>query len=135
MAAAFFKKYGFQHFDIMCAGYDHTGIHPYTRQVMAESGVELADCTPVRIEDILGRVTARYLFILCDRREKNCPVTFLGAIKKFSWPFEDPAAHPGSEEEKLQKFREIRDQIEAQVQTWLQEHAHADAEAWEMVRR
>jgi arsenate reductase len=135
MAAAFFNKYGSKKFDIICAGYDHTGIHPYTRQVMAEAGVELADCIPVRIEDILGRITARYVFILCDRSEKNCPVTFLGAIKKISWPFEDPAAHPGSEEEKIEKFREIRDRIEERIRQWLEEQAYSGAEAWEVVSR
>jgi arsenate reductase (thioredoxin) len=34
------------------------------------------------------------------------------------WPFEDPAAFEGSEEEKLAKFREVRDQIESKVREW-----------------
>lgn len=102
---------------------------------MAEAGIDLEDFSPVKIEDILGRITARYLFILCDGSEKDCPITFLGAIHKVCWPFADPAAHPGDEEEKLQKFREIRDQIEARVQQWLQEDADSTMEAWEAVRR
>ena len=135
MAAAFFNKYGSHRFDIICAGYDCTEIHPYTQQVMAEAGVELSDCIPVKIEEILGRVTARYLFILCDRQEKNCPITFLGAIQKICWPFEDPAVCPGCDETKIQKFREIRDQIDECVQQWLQEYSGSAAEAWESVRR
>jgi len=35
------------------------------------------------------------------------------------WPFEDPAAFEGSDEETAEKFREIRDQIEAKVKDWL----------------
>ncbi len=35
------------------------------------------------------------------------------------WPFEDPAAFEGSEEEKLDKFRNVRDQIKARIQEWL----------------
>ncbi len=38
---------------------------------------------------------------------------------RLHWPFEDPAAFKGSEEEKMGKFREIRDQIEAKVKNWL----------------
>jgi arsenate reductase len=38
-----------------------------------------------------------------------------------SWPFDDPAAVGGSEEEKLQKFREVRDQIEKRIKLWLEE--------------
>jgi arsenate reductase len=135
MAAAFFNKYGSHRFDIICAGYDCTEIHPYTRQVMAEAGVELCDCIPVKIEEILGKVTARYLFILCDRKEKNCPITFLGAIEKISWPFEDPAVCPGCEDEKIHKFREVRDRINETVQQWLLEHSGSTAEAWEFVGR
>jgi len=37
------------------------------------------------------------------------------------WPFEDPAALIGSDEEKTAKFREIRDQIEEKIKSWLEE--------------
>lgn len=35
------------------------------------------------------------------------------------WPFEDPAAFEGTDEQKLARFREVRDQIEAKVQASL----------------
>jgi arsenate reductase (thioredoxin) len=40
---------------------------------------------------------------------------------RLHWPFEDPAAAVGSEEEKLTKFRLVRDAIEAKIQEWLAE--------------
>ncbi len=40
---------------------------------------------------------------------------------RLHWPFEDPAAFKGSEEEQLAKFRETRDQIEKKVTAWLAE--------------
>ena len=36
------------------------------------------------------------------------------------WPFEDPAA-AGTHDEKLDVFRNVRDQIEEQILTWLAE--------------
>jgi arsenate reductase len=39
------------------------------------------------------------------------------------WPFDDPAAVVGDEKEKLAKFREVRDQIEEQVKSWLSKFA------------
>ena len=33
--------------------------------------------------------------------------------------FEDPARFEGTEEEKLVKFREVRDQIEKKIQEWI----------------
>jgi arsenate reductase len=35
------------------------------------------------------------------------------------WSFEDPAAFEGSDEQKLAKFREIRDKIEKRIEDWL----------------
>jgi arsenate reductase (thioredoxin) len=40
---------------------------------------------------------------------------------RLCWPFEDPAACTGSSEERLDKFRQIRDQIEGRIVAWLSE--------------
>jgi arsenate reductase len=37
------------------------------------------------------------------------------------WPFEDPTACQGTEEEKLAKFREIRDKIKEKTRALLKE--------------
>jgi len=37
------------------------------------------------------------------------------------WSFEDPATFEGSEEAKLAKFREVRDQIEQKIREWVTE--------------
>jgi arsenate reductase len=39
--------------------------------------------------------------------------------------FEDPSAFRGPEDEKLAKFREVRDQIEQRIKTWLAEQKAA----------
>jgi protein-tyrosine-phosphatase len=44
------------------------------------------------------------------------------------WPFDNPAAVTGSDEEKLAKFREVRDQIDARVRAWIEEVASAREE-------
>jgi arsenate reductase len=38
------------------------------------------------------------------------------------WPFEDPADCEGSDEERLMKFRQIRDQMDQAIKIWLQKH-------------
>jgi arsenate reductase len=40
---------------------------------------------------------------------------------RLHWSFEDPAAFVGSDEEKLQKFIEVRDQIDQQIKNLLAE--------------
>jgi arsenate reductase len=39
--------------------------------------------------------------------------------QRLHWPFGDPAAFVGSAEDKMNKFREVRDQIDRRVQEWL----------------
>jgi arsenate reductase len=41
--------------------------------------------------------------------------------QRLFWPFDDPAAFEGTDEEKLLKFREVRDQIEQRIKDWLAE--------------
>jgi len=39
------------------------------------------------------------------------------------WSFEDPAAAQGSEDVRLEKFRDVRDQIRLRIQEWLAEES------------
>jgi arsenate reductase len=42
-------------------------------------------------------------------------------VTRLFWPFEDPARVQGTEEEKIAKFREVRDQIDLKIKEWLKE--------------
>ena len=52
--------------------------------------------------------------------EARCPI-FPFSTQRLYWPFEDPAAFQGTDEEKLAKFREVRDLIDQCIQSWLRE--------------
>ena len=60
---------------------------------------------------------------MCSRAEQECPKTFPGMGTRLDWPFEDPAAFEGTDEDRLVKFREVRDAIAKRVQEWLKERA------------
>jgi arsenate reductase len=62
-----------------------------------------------------------YLIIVCERAEENCPITFPGFMYRLFWPFEDPVAFVGSDQQRLEKFREVRDQIDERIKLWLRE--------------
>lgn len=121
MAEAFLKHYAGHLFEVYSAGSDPTEIHPLTRQVMAEKGFDLAGQYAKGVETYLGRMEFRYLIIVCDRAEQNCPKAFPGVAQRLFWPFEDPAAASGGPEDKLAVFRRVRDQIEARIHQWLKE--------------
>jgi arsenate reductase len=52
---------------------------------------------------------------VCDgASEAKCPV-FAGITRRWNWPFPDPAAVKGTDTEKMQKVREIRDLIKEKL--------------------
>jgi arsenate reductase (thioredoxin) len=121
MAEAFLKKYAVGQFEVYSAGSEPKSLDPLTRKVMEEMGLNLSDQYSKGVKDYLGKMIFRYLIIVCAKAEQHCPTTYPGIREKIFWRFEDPVAFTGSEEEKLAKFREVRDKIEKRIKLWLQE--------------
>jgi arsenate reductase len=119
MAEAFLKKYGGDQYDAYSAGTEPKGVNPYTERVMEEVGINLSGQHSKHVKDYMGKVHFGYLITVCDEAEEKCPTTFPGVGRRIHWSFEDPSAFTGSEEKKLEKFREVRDQIEQHIKTWL----------------
>jgi arsenate reductase len=120
MAEAFMRKNGGDQFEVFSAGLEPKEIHPLVIQVMKEKGVSLESQYSKPLTLYLGKVHFSYLITVCDNAEKQCPI-FPGMGTRLHWPFEDPAAFQGTPEEKLAKFRSIRDGIETKVKEWLSE--------------
>jgi arsenate reductase len=121
MAEAFLREYGGDRFEAYSAGLEPSVIHPYTRRVMEEVGLDLGGQHSKDLADYMGKVHFGYLITVCADAEERCPSVFPRMSQRLHWPFEDPAAFEGSEEEKLAKFREVRDQIDRRIQEWLAE--------------
>lgn len=120
MAEALLRKYAGETFEVYSAGLEPKGINPYTIQAMEEIGVDMSAHTSKPLTDYLGRVHFGYLITVCSRAEDRCPI-FPGMGTRLHWPFEDPAAFEGPAEEKLARFRQVRDQIKNRILLWLSE--------------
>lgn len=122
MAEAFLRVYAGDRYEAHSAGLYAKGINPYTIRVMAEKGISMEGHRSKDVKEYLAKSTFSYFFTVCNHAEENCPRVFLmSAGRHYHWVFEDPAAFVGSKEETLNKFREVRDQIEARVKAWVQE--------------
>ena len=123
MAEAFLRKYGSEKYEVYSAGLEPKGLHPLTIQVMNEIGMDISSQRSKSVDEYLGKVLFQYLITVCDDADKNCPTTWPGISNRMHWSFEDPVAFDGSDEEKLAKFRQMRDQIEKRIKDWLAEQA------------
>lgn len=121
MAEAFLKKNGGDRYDAYSAGTEPKGINPYTEQVMEEVGVNLSGQYSKHVKEYMGKIHFAYVITLCDEAEKSCPAIFPGIGQRLHWSFEDPAAFVGLDDEKLAKFRKVRDQIKQRIKEWLME--------------
>jgi arsenate reductase len=119
MAEALLRKHGGERFDVVSAGLEPTTIHPLTMRVLNEVGVDVSGHRAKGLDGLMGKKSFQLAIIVCERTQKNCPHIYPFALQRLDWPFEDPAEAQGTEEEQLQKFRDIRDQIEARILEWL----------------
>ena len=120
MAEAFLRRHAGDRFEVHSAGLGSRGIHPLTIRVMEEASLSLEGQWSKSLQDHFMKVQIGYLITVCGGADKRCP-TLPGVSNRTHWPFEDPRAFQGTHEEKLAKFREVRDQIEAHVVERLEE--------------
>ncbi|MDD5367902.1 MAG: arsenate reductase ArsC [Anaerolineaceae bacterium] len=121
MAEAFLRSYGGDRFQAFSAGLEPKEINPMTIRVMNEIGFDLDGQYSKGVDQYLGKVLFKYLITVCDQAEKNCPASWPGVNYRSHWSFEDPAAVEGTEEVRLARFREVRDQIQQKILDWLVE--------------
>ncbi len=123
MAEAFLKEIGGEAFEVESAGLELADrINPLVVEVMKEIGIDLSGKSMQKVFDLFmkGRLYD-YVIAVCDAAKAGkCPV-FPGVCKRLHWPFEDPASLEGSWQEKLEKTRQIRDQIRQKVESWVEE--------------
>lgn len=127
MAEAFLRHYANDRYDAYSAGLEPKGINPYTVRVMAERGIDLSGQRAKDVMEYLGRISFGYLITVCSNAEARCPTAVMGVARREHWPFDDPAAAEGSDEQILAKFREVRDQLDAKIQEWLVEQERASS--------
>jgi len=104
----------------LSAGLEPRPIHPLAIQAMNEVGIDISTQRPKSIKEYMGKSKVDCAIFVCAKAERNCPSIYPFALHVMSWPFEDPAATWGTEEEVLEKFREVRDAIGRRLRRWLE---------------
>lgn len=134
MAEGFLRHHAgdrFEAYSAGCAAGDE--VHPYTVRVMEEAGIDISDQYPKDMGEYMGKTHFGYVVTVCARAEKECPTAFPGVGHKLAWLFADPRGEGVPEGQRLEKFREVRDRIEAKILYWL-EHPEEDMEKLKIER-
>ncbi len=121
IAEAYLNKFGEGDIVAQSAGFKPGGLNPLAVEVMKEDGVDISQnsCDSVFNFFKEGKRFS-YIVTVCDEGSAEaCPI-FPGVIHRIHWSFQDPSSLEGSEEEKLQRTREIRDDIKSKVQKFIE---------------
>lgn len=118
MAEALWRELGDGEWACESAGSNPAGyVHPLAIEVMAESGCDISQNKSKHLDSFVSR-SWDIVVTVCGSAQEACPV-FAGAANVEHWPFEDPADAEGTEDQKREFFREIRDQIKDRIQQYL----------------
>lgn len=91
-------------------------VHPMAIQALAEIGIQHAGESK-SVDHFRGE-NFDAVITVCDDAAENCPV-WLGKGKRVHIGFPDPAEVEGSDAEKMSVFRQVRDDIRAQIVPYL----------------
>ena len=97
-------------FRVASAGSRPAGfVHPLAIRAMAEIGVDISAHTSKHMNEFLTQPVETVITV-CGNADQACPM-FPGQLNRHHWGFDDPAHAAGSEEEQLNMFRRVRDEI------------------------
>jgi len=99
---------------VQSAGSEPSRVNPYAIRAMAEIGIDISKQRSKSVETI-DPANVDLVITLCA--EEVCPV-FLGGAQRMHWPLHDPDRKPDdlTDGERLQHFRDARDQIKGRLE-------------------
>jgi len=117
MAEGFLRRVAGEHLTVQSAGSKPAGyVHPLAIKVMAEVGIDISQHRSKSLSDFL-KSQVETVITVCGNADEACPM-FPGQANRHHWPFDDPAKAEGSEAEKLEVFRRVRDQMRTVFQAY-----------------
>jgi arsenate reductase (thioredoxin) len=123
MAAALLNKMCGEFFEAQSAGLEPGTINPLVIEALQELGIDISQNQTQRAFDVWksGQLFQFVVTVCSEAEAEGCPI-FPGVTTRLHWPFDDPSKFTGTPEEKLERTRYVRDQINAKIDSFCQEH-------------
>ena len=113
MAEGLLRAWGAGRFDAHSAGLEATEVRPLAVAAMREIGIDISGQSSKRL-DVYEDQRFDDAITVCDEAREACPF-FPGAARTLHWSFDDPSAAIGSDEQRLEVFRRVRDEIGTRI--------------------
>ena len=118
MAEAFLNELASDQYEAESAGLEPGVLNPLVIKVMKEAGIDISNNKTKSVFDFYKQGKKfDYVITVCDEGDSGmCPI-FVGVIQRLHWSFSDPSQFEGTEEEKLEQTRKVRDEIKKKIQS------------------
>ncbi len=121
MAEGYFRHFLGNKAQIYSAGIEAHGLNQRAIAVMKEDGIDISNHTSTVLDEYLG-IEFNYIITVCDNANENCPY-FSGKAIRIHQNFPDPAKALGTENEIMQSFRSVRNQIKSWTKQFVNQHS------------
>lgn len=121
MAEGFLRAYAGDQYEAHSAGTRPSTVNPLAVRVMQEVGIDISSNRSKNVAEYLAQHFPLVITV-CDNAKEHCPI-FPGPCIREHWPFDDPAESTGTENERLEVFRKVRDEISAQIRSFVAQKA------------
>jgi arsenate reductase len=122
MAEAWLNSICGECFAAQSAGLEPGTLNPLAVKVMREAGIDISGKKTQAVFDVFksGQLFSHVITVCDESSAEKCPI-FPGPTKRLHWSFADPSQVTGTDEEKLARVREIRDEIREKIEDWCAE--------------
>jgi arsenate reductase len=113
MAEGFLRAYGGGAYEARSAGTKPSTVNPLAVRAMKEVGIDISGQRSKNASEYLGQHFP-FVVTVCNNAKEHCPI-FPGPCVREHWAFDDPADAQGSDEQQMEVFRRVRDEIAQRV--------------------
>ena len=104
-------------YDVHSAGTKPSIVRPEAIKALEEIGIDISNNRSKSVDEFSEK-EIEFVLTVCNNAKENCPY-FPAKTKLIHHAFEDPADAEGSEETRLDAFRNVRDEIKAYLPDFL----------------
>jgi len=115
MAEGLLRDINSRQYEAFSAGVKPTTVNAKAIQVMREIGIDISKQFSKSVDEFADS-HFDIVVTVCDNAKESCPV-FGAASRRIHWGFVDPADATGTDEQVLEFFRDIRDQIKKGIES------------------
>ena len=110
MAEGILRNAASELIEVASAGSNPSGyVHPKAITALDEIGIDISSHTSKHMNDFLDQ-DIHTVITVCGNADQECP-TYPGQFHRHHWGFEDPAHAERSEDEVMEVFRKVRNEI------------------------